>query len=680
MPRCTPCTAFADFAEVPPAPQLDRKWSSRAEVIDSARAGCDLCTLCWQYADVWASEEEYLKIPMRLHRFHGTNERIGLVPFILDTGGSSQHIDANKLRYKSPPLEAEEDPISQARQLLSRCLSSHGGCGKIEDAGLDEVITGSQDSADHCGTKRSLPRRLLDLSQGSDVLVIDVEAWILDGTISVAGLSQYCTLSYRWGDAPHGCVLGAPFPRQISIEIESMPQTFRDAIETTRRLGIRFLWIDALCIVQPDACGDEKDWNAEGPRMGTIYHNAICTIAATSAHNATNGFLLKTGSERIRAIPCEVVQHMDNGETRTRWLQTCFTDFDRAVTSSALNKRGWVTQEQFLSQRVLHFTLQGVILDCRSTLRHGHSSVLDVFRNRSRSRDVRELVFGKINRSWTEWMEVVEHYSKTEFTNPGDRLVALSSLVRAFDRTLDHAEFYCAGHWNRTLLFDLVWMRSCLPTSETPKRLNIAPTWSWASIQGEMWFRSADIRNRKMLLATSSADVLDIKLVPSQSDNPYGNIREGRIRLVAQVATVYIGTKNARIENSLTEDGGTKEALHLRIENQGSQWYSEISRWIHWDEWYGNRTEEKEYKVVHFQTMHWRDDNWGVIFEWNALIVEQVHGTESEPTVGGRIRTYRRIGVLRDIHYTKDHERLLAEAPTYNYGKSEFSTETLVLV
>jgi len=363
-------------------------------MITSARAGCDLCTLCWQYADVWAPEEEYLNMPLRLCRFYHADKTSGPVPFALSTGGVDPFIWDNDLRYTPSLLEAEEDPISQAQQLLSQCLSSHGRCDNVEDAGLDGIFTGSQDAADCCSTKHSLPRRLLDLSQGSEVLVIDVEAWILDDTLSVAELSQYCTLSYRWGDTAHGCVLRAPFPRQTNIDIETMPQTFRDAIETTRGLGVRFLWIDALCIVQPDACGDEADWIAEGPRMGTIYHNAICTIAATSAHSATNGFLLETGRERIRAVPCKVVQHMNNGEPRSRWLETCYTDFDRAVTSSALNKRGWVTQEQLLSQRVLHFTLQGVILECRTAMRHGHSAPLFVFSANNLARDVRGFLTG----------------------------------------------------------------------------------------------------------------------------------------------------------------------------------------------------------------------------------------------------------------------------------------------
>lgn len=126
---------------------------------------------------------------------------------------------------------------------------------------MDPKRSGENDteSADRCPELKSLPRRLLDLSQESGILVIDVESWIAGGISSVAELSQYCTLSYRWGVASQSCILRAPFSSQIIIGMADMPQTFKDAIEITRRFGIRFLWIDALCIVQPEACGDYTD-------------------------------------------------------------------------------------------------------------------------------------------------------------------------------------------------------------------------------------------------------------------------------------------------------------------------------------------------------------------------------------------------------------------------------------
>jgi hypothetical protein len=75
---------------------------------------------------------------------------------------------------------------------------------------------------------------------------------------------------------------------------------------TTRGLDYRFLWVNALCIIQPKASGDSTDWEIEGPRMGLIYQNVVCTIAATCAENADEGFLSTVGSGSLNIMPCTI--------------------------------------------------------------------------------------------------------------------------------------------------------------------------------------------------------------------------------------------------------------------------------------------------------------------------------------------------------------------------------------
>lgn len=61
-----------------------------------------------------------------------------------------------------------------------------------------------------------------------------------------------------------------------SIEVDRLPQTFKDTIDVTRKLGIKYLWIDSLCILQDDS----KDWAREAARIGAIFEHSSCTIAA----------------------------------------------------------------------------------------------------------------------------------------------------------------------------------------------------------------------------------------------------------------------------------------------------------------------------------------------------------------------------------------------------------------
>jgi hypothetical protein len=73
------------------------------------------------------------------------------------------------------------------------------------------------------------------------------------------------------------------------IDIAELPKTFQDAIEISRRLDIRFLWIDSLCIIQDS----KEDWLKESVIMGDIYQHAYCNIAATAAPDGRTGCFLE---------------------------------------------------------------------------------------------------------------------------------------------------------------------------------------------------------------------------------------------------------------------------------------------------------------------------------------------------------------------------------------------------
>lgn len=73
-----------------------------------------------------------------------------------------------------------------------------------------------------------------------------------------------------------------------TILLSSLPQRLRDAITITKWPGFRYLWIDALCILQDS----KEDWEKEVAVMGKVYLNAVFTIAASAASNSSQGFFL----------------------------------------------------------------------------------------------------------------------------------------------------------------------------------------------------------------------------------------------------------------------------------------------------------------------------------------------------------------------------------------------------
>ncbi|KAK3938227.1 heterokaryon incompatibility, partial [Diplogelasinospora grovesii] len=69
------------------------------------------------------------------------------------------------------------------------------------------------------------------------------------------------------------------------IQFASLPETFQDAVTVTRTLGVQYLWIDSLCIIQDDP----DDWRRGSVQMGSIYRDAAITIAASGAKDGTEG-------------------------------------------------------------------------------------------------------------------------------------------------------------------------------------------------------------------------------------------------------------------------------------------------------------------------------------------------------------------------------------------------------
>lgn len=60
------------------------------------------------------------------------------------------------------------------------------------------------------------------------------------------------------------------------ISWDVLPQTFRDAIAMTERLGFQYLWIDALCIIQ----NSSADWMAEAACMYDVYFYGTLMLSA----------------------------------------------------------------------------------------------------------------------------------------------------------------------------------------------------------------------------------------------------------------------------------------------------------------------------------------------------------------------------------------------------------------
>jgi Heterokaryon incompatibility protein (HET) len=174
---------------------------------------------------------------------------------------------------------------------------------------------------------------------------------------------RYIALSHCWGEIKEEkrekfCTYRSNFDARCdNIDIDALPKTFRDAIRVTRELGVRFLWIDSLCIIQKD----EDDWDRESKKMETVFGSAYCTIAASSARDSTEGFLSPRSPRQCVKVP--------NTSDTPLYICENIDNFHRDVEEGELSKRGWVLQERALSRRTIHFTTAQTYWECGQGVR-----------------------------------------------------------------------------------------------------------------------------------------------------------------------------------------------------------------------------------------------------------------------------------------------------------------------
>lgn len=129
-----------------------------------------------------------------------------------------------------------------------------------------------------------LPTRILDVGLGDET----ADPVLL---VSQGKRARYACLSYCWGQERQPVVLANNTLSSLcqGIPLGTLLQTIQDAITTTRRLGLRYLWVDSLCIIQDSA----EDKAVEISRMDEIYRQGFVTISAASGGDYKSGFLQK---------------------------------------------------------------------------------------------------------------------------------------------------------------------------------------------------------------------------------------------------------------------------------------------------------------------------------------------------------------------------------------------------
>jgi hypothetical protein len=516
----------------------------------SSSQGCHTCTILRDGIQVveYASHTANLKNPpivIRLRRGRTLELRVGdvidcdTVEFYTHLGSDIVCIfEHNRLTLTGKPSPwdafgvAQDVPaqlnmaayLEKVRKWIELCDHNHARCAI-------------------CSLTK-LPTRILDVGNGGNQEMVKLYE-------TQGDLGRYITLSHCWGNKQIVTTTKATLP-QLKSEVQwpQLSRTFQDAISIARELGVRYLWIDSLCIVQDD----KQDWERESARMAEIYSNSYLNLAATRSADGDGGcFSDRWASSGKSRFPVKIheIKHETGGRTISVYARRLlsdahihFTDLEPPSAEDILNgapllSRAWVMQERFLTARTVHFHSTELVWECKENLLcecgglddHNNGSMQQG--NRLKSACAEAFSGSRSTKELSDlWLDLVTLYSRLKFTNESDRLPALSGLARCIDDIVGGT--YIGGLWTRDLPRTLLWQAcpSLYGYASRTTLQNRTPTWSWASVElhdtdfsgfityDTVTYLGFEPDSRLSVIATSSS--------PSGHD-PFGQVSSGTI-------------------------------------------------------------------------------------------------------------------------------------------------------
>ena len=378
----------------------------------------------------------------------------GFDPLILSEYNARKDVMARMtnlgVSFKSPQADYE-----LIKEWCHGCVSGHGG---------PDSFTGQD---------RDLPPgfRLIDVSQQC--------------IVPYKQGAQYMTLSYVWGGVAtlrntKALCKDLAMSGALINEERKLPNTIKDAIALTEKLGGRYLWVDSLCIIQDD----EADKAIQIAAMDQIYSSSILTIAAASGANANSGLPGISAGPRTFQRHVGSIQGLHLANLPTRWSY--------AIDKSVWNSRAWTLQERVSSPRVLYFGTERCFFTCH----HNQLSFLEsddtIENGLERPTWSSSLGDGNVNliptthtANISAYRRVVQVYTSRHLTFSSDILLAFKALEARF-QPLFRSDFLF-GLPRSELDSQLIWQPGApLKRRRDPDtNLPIFPTWSWAGWVGK---------------------------------------------------------------------------------------------------------------------------------------------------------------------------------------------------
>ncbi|KAF5717827.1 hypothetical protein FMUND_5558 [Fusarium mundagurra] len=397
--------------------------------------------------------------------------------------------------YKGPFLPySDDDSMPFLRPPLTGVLS-------------DRTLNFTKKSIDNCAStchpwepSGSTPARLLDIGEYKAKGRIKL--------IQTEGLPRvrYAALSYCWGNADDAAYQPKTHSANLSerlggFGIEAMSPVVRDAIITCEALGMHYLWVDTLCILQGKA--DIADWEVESQKMNDIFRNAYITLCPSSSNGCREGFLgqrkLHPGIRVKTPITSNAVFQNESREYsiipyEVKAITSSFM-FTFEFTDSKWYSRAWVWQEVNFSARLVIFSPTFVFFRCPDMLICENGA-------RNETKYVQKGLGEYHSRRFQDaqpygfFRTCVETISPLDISFESDRLAAVAGVAKQVSQAT--GSDYAAGLWVEEIFKDLIFKRNTRDggglekyvESLRDRHLAIGPTWSWPGHRGGVYWDS----------------------------------------------------------------------------------------------------------------------------------------------------------------------------------------------
>ncbi|KAH7092310.1 heterokaryon incompatibility protein-domain-containing protein [Paraphoma chrysanthemicola] len=397
-----------------------------------------------------------------------------------------------------------------------------------------------------------LPSRVLDVGSRGDSSIS------LRPREQLAISEPYLTLSHCWGDfQPLKLTRYTASHLELGIHVADLPKTYQEAVQVSRRLGYRYLWIDSLCIYQDNL----DDWQAEAGQMGDIYGKAAGCIAATASVDSSYGLFRPRRSDqapiKVSVARSEEPSLQDMPPPGTYWCSFAWSTPRSHIDEAALNLRAWVAQERYLSTRVMHFTRDLLFWECLELLSNEvnlngipssglnfEDSEVNLFKLHFRNFDAQQSASQNASRilpspvklskmDYDMWYEFVRAYTRFSMTKQGDCLAALSGIAKNIGQATGAR--FVAGLWEQNIVDGLCWDVAQQydpngPLASTRPTVWRAPSWSWASVTKMVYYLKTFLDMR------SSVDILDYFV----EEHPSGQITSAQITLRCRLVPIEL--------------------------------------------------------------------------------------------------------------------------------------------